>query len=212
MNMSRIPTIGYVPPVRGKDEHVRRLKRLIIWLESDTVGPIGKLTVRVRGFTPQDSHPDGILVDGIDQAKPLIRELINAAGPSFVEPERSANRTPLDFTVHNEMLVVLVLEGEFWRFRSSNDSIASEKGHGQRYHRLCTWHPDGTDSAVEVSDGNPTRLISFRTGMGKRNRNDESNGPSEEHKFFLYVDFVNPDGRIMPTLIDPNVENKGGPG
>ena len=209
--MSRIPTIGYVPPVKGKDENVRRVKRLIVSLESDTVGPINQLNVRLRGFTPADAEPYGIEVDGLDAAKVLVRQLLDAAGPFFEQPKRGANRTPLDFAIHNEMLVLLVLEGEFWRFRSSNDSVTSEKRHGPRYHRLCTWHPDG-ETAKEIYDDEPTRLISFRTGMGRRPRPNENDGPSEEHKFFLYVDFVNPDGRIMPTLIDPNVENKGGPG
>jgi hypothetical protein len=202
--MSRIPPVGKFPPAEGNSADIKSIKRLIIHLEADEAHkPIDRLKIVINGFTPEDENEDGVPVRSQQELDQKLGEIVDAK--TFGEPAaRLVDPTPLDFVVNDDMLVVLVLRGSFWRFRSSDDAIASDKDHKNRYHAVGTWQRGSGGRLVFVSNNKPTRLISFRTGKGK-------GGNAELHKFYLYVDFINSaDGLIMPTVIDPNVENKGG--
>ncbi len=119
--------------------------------------------------------------------------------------------TPLDFCVSDVSRIVLRLLGDFWKFSDAPAAVTTKLDQGGMYFDLRRHMPDARGHLVDAGPRDPCRCISFFTREPADYRDERRDGMN------FHVDFIelNLEGRVygsnlLPVIIDPDVENKGG--
>ncbi|MEG3152793.1 nucleotide synthetase [Sphingomonas sp. ZT3P38] len=174
---------------------VTHIKRLQIYVSGEREGPLEDLRFHIYGFEKEDQDGPGKDV-GANAIDDYIGKFVDAA-PELPLPLHR-DPTQLDFPLQKPCCVVLKLIGKFWEFAPNPPSgqgqtIRTKNKHSDQRYRKLQQHFD-TDGKL--------RAVSFYAQA------IEPKATNARHGINLYVDFI--EGRYrLPTLIDPDIENKG---
>jgi hypothetical protein len=119
-------------------------------------------------------------------------------------------RTPLDFCISDVSRVVLRLLGNFWRFSDEPAAVTTKSKLSGKYFDLRRHKLDANNQTSDADPDEDCRCVSFFTMDPDDYRLRRRDGLN------LHVDFIGLDqsgqidlSRLLPVLIDPDVENKG---
>ena len=174
---------------------VTYIKRLQIYVSGEQEGPLEDLRFHIYGFEEDDRKGPGKDV-GANAIDSHIQTFVDAAPELPLPLERDP--TQLDFSLEKPCCVVLKLIGRFWEFAPNPPSgpgqvIRTKNEHSDRRYRKLQQHLD--------RDGK-LRAVSFYAQA------IQPASANARHGINLYVDFIEGKYRL-PTLIDPDIENKG---
>lgn len=155
------------------------------------------------------SAPNSQIICGYD-VDDFVRELarpttqIQALGNRFKDAHDPyvGPMSPLDIYVGAPCYVVVELDPAWnWQFRADGPAVTTKEPYGD--HNCCLRHVsangDLLPGAAPGEDG--CRIAFFSV----------TNRPKHSHPHFNYhVEFLMPDGRKVPLIIDPDVPNDGG--
>ena len=183
----------YELPPNSPELDIVHIKRLSLYVTSDDDMPASSLKFNILGYTVEDrDETGGTIVPAGQFPQAEIDAFIDDPGlgaPSLVRT------SPLDFAIQKKCFITLRLVGDFWRFSAVRPGVTTKSRHADsRYYGLVPHSRNGVIKAITFCAKTPR---------------EASNGAYVRHGINFYVDFMQ-DGMILPVIIDPDIENKGG--
>ncbi|WP_139810116.1 nucleotide synthetase [Sphingomonas azotifigens] len=175
---------------------IRLVKRYQIYVSSKGGYPATDLKFHILGYEDVDRFGNGKEVTAADDFTKIVRDFVVA--PPKIDPGlanlTTPAPTPLDFVVRKPCCVILKLIGDFWEYTPNSLYVSTKHEYPDGKYRRAfpLLDDDGRITAVGF-------FVEYVTNPQHRKTCDGLN---------LYVDFLQGDLR-MPTIIDPEVENKG---
>lgn len=176
--------------------YIRLVKRYQVFASSGGGYPLSNLKFHILGYEDVDRFGNGKPVTPEEDFTQIVRDFVVA--PPNIEPGvaglTASPPTPLDFVVREPCCVILKLIGDFWEYTPNSLYVSTKREYPDgKYRRPFPLLDDnGRITAVGF-------FVEYVANPQHRKTCDGLN---------LYVDFLQGDMR-MPTMIDPEVENKG---
>jgi hypothetical protein len=199
------------------------IKRYIVYaLGRSTIGGPALEELELRIHSIDDFDIDGSINEEGTRFKGDIENFIKEMPGKLprVAPKDvllfTGQSTPLDISVVHPSHIVIWLYGDFWEFMRKNqikdaDRIKAKKNttnHGNKYGNLNGWRIERGLSGWTLSESDENQwanMISFQCDQPEPAEN------KVKHAFNFYINIKAAGQNILPIIIDPNVENKGGP-
>lgn len=172
------------------------VKRFQIYTSSTGGLPMSDLQWHILGYEEVDRIGDGKPVTPSDDFTKIVRDFVIA--PPNIPPVGMAETAPpptqLDFVVSKPCCVLLKLIGNFWEYTPGSFYVSTKREYPDaRYRRAFP---------VLNNEGRIAAVGFFVESVVNPNEHKTRDGIN------LYVDFVQGNFRL-PTIIDPDIENKG---
>ncbi|HEV7660679.1 MAG TPA: nucleotide synthetase [Allosphingosinicella sp.] len=181
-------------PDGDPEQDIKHLKRLSIYLESDSLIPARKLRINILGYTAADRDESGGTV--VSPGKWPVTQIDEFLAAPSLGMDAVLPASQLDFPIQAKCFVTLKLVGDFWQFSNIRDPITTKEKHADyRYYGLRTHRIGG-------------RMAAF-SFCARKPQPEQDNGSYIRHGINLYIDFLQ-DTFQLPVIVDPDIENKGG--
>lgn len=178
---------------------INLVKRFQIYTSSTGGMPMQDLQFHILGYEEVDRVGNGKPVTPEDDFTKIVRDFVLA--PPNIEMGAARRSTPpptpLDFVVREPCCVILKLIGGFWEYTPNSLYVSTKRE-----------YPDGKYRRAFPLLDNNGRICAV--GFFVEYVTNPRHGKSSDG-LNLYVDFVQGNLRL-PTIIDPEVENRGDDG
>lgn len=175
---------------------IELVKRYQIYTSSAGGNPLDDLQFSIEGFEEVDRVGNGKPVTVDDDFTKIVRDFVLA--PPNIQPSLQRAATPpptqLDFVVRKPCCVILKLIGSYWEYTPNSMYVSTKREYPDGKYRRAFPLLDNNGRIAAVGF-----FVEYVTNPDHARTCDGLN---------LYVDFLQRDRRL-PTIIDPDVENKG---